>query len=266
MQSDRGAVSCASSWQAVGTLRLREVRYRANAVQPRHRHAESSLSLVLAGELEETSATRSYRAAAGSMVIKPAGCWHANVYGPQGARIVQVGLTTADDVWDSALRGYRWLDSPRFARAVLALLNGRGRAGESAEYIFWDVVESVFPRRAHPRATTPPVWLADAVDLLDQCTGQTIFVANVAQRVGVHPVHFARVFRARFGCTVRQYIRERRVSAAWRACQTGEGSLAAIAVRTGFADQAHMTRAFTEILGVSPGRLKRLGLGAIKPL
>ena len=260
MQSGSSAISSASPWRAFGSLRLREVRYHANSGQDRHRHEESSLSLVLAGELEETSSSASFRAAAGSVVIKPAACWHADVYGPRGAHIVQVRHDSEGGSWDDALRSYGWLDSPWFAGAVLALLNGRAGARETAEMIFWDVVEPMFPGRAQRPTSPPPAWWADALDLLGQCTVHSISVADVALRVGVHPVHFARVFRARFGCTVRQYIRQRRVLAAWRACQACDESLALIAVRSGFADQAHMTRAFTEVLGISPGRLKRLGL------
>ena len=245
---------------------MREVRYCANAVQKRHRHGESSLAVVLAGELEETSSTMSYRAAAGSVVIKPAECWHANMYGPRGAHIVQIRLDAADTCWDPALCGYGWLDSPWFAGAMLALLNGQAGARETGEMIFWDVVESLFPGRTGQPTSPPPVWWADALDLLGQCTVQSVSVTDVALRVGVHPVHLARVFRARFGCTVRRYIRERRVLAAWRACEACDESLVAIAARSGFADQAHMTRAFTEILGVSPGRLKRLGLHATNTL
>jgi AraC family transcriptional regulator len=266
MQSGSGAILSTSPWRPLRTLRIREVKYHANAIQESHRHEESSLSLVLAGELEETSSKMSYRAAAGSMVIKPAECWHANVYGPRGAHIVQIAPNSTDSFSEPTLCNYGWLESPRFARAVLALLNDRAGDVDFSEMGVWEVVESVFPGRTHQPTATPPVWLADALDLLGQCTVHSISVADVALRVGVHPVHFARVFRARFGCTVRQYIRERRVSAAWRACQACDGSLAAIAVRSGFADQAHMTRAFTEILGISPGRLKRLGLGATNSL
>ena len=71
-------------------------------------------------------------------------------------------------------------------------------------------------------------------------------------------MHLARVCRRRLGCTVRQYIRQRRVLAAWRSWERSEGTLAAIAQAVGFADQAHMTRAFAVELGVSPGRLRRL--------
>jgi AraC family transcriptional regulator len=260
MQSGSGPISSASPWRFFGALSVREVRYRAAAVQRRHRHQESSLSLVLNGELEETSPTMSHRAAAGSVVIKPAECWHADVYGPCGVRLVQVRPKSEDDLWDRAFCSYGWLDSPRFAAGVLGLMNGRVGAGESAEMIFWDIVESVFPFRTNPPTAPPPVWWSDALDLLGQCTEQSISVGDVALRVGVHPVHLVRVFRALFGCTVRQYIRERRVLAAWRACQTCDASLAAIAIRSGFADQAHMTRAFTEVLGIPPGRLRRLCL------
>jgi AraC-like DNA-binding protein len=57
---------------------------------------------------------------------------------------------------------------------------------------------------------------------------------------------------------VREYLRERRTLAAWRACQLSDDSLAAIAARTGFADQAHMTRSFAHVLGTTPARLRRL--------
>jgi AraC family transcriptional regulator len=118
----------------------------------------------------------------------------------------------------------------------------------------------VFPDRIDGPTSSQPLWWADARNLLDQCIEQPISVAEVALRVGIHPVHLARVFRARLGRTIRQYIRERRVLAAWRACQAGDTPLAAVACCSGFADQAHMTRAFAEVLGISPGQLRRLAL------
>jgi quercetin dioxygenase-like cupin family protein len=48
------------------------VRYRAGAVQDRHRHEQGALSLVLFGEVEETSSAATHRAAAGSFAVKPA--------------------------------------------------------------------------------------------------------------------------------------------------------------------------------------------------
>ncbi len=67
--STSSAVNAASPWRHLGGWRLREVWYAPGVAQPRHRHREPSLSLVLSGELDETSSGGSYRAAAGSLVI-----------------------------------------------------------------------------------------------------------------------------------------------------------------------------------------------------
>jgi AraC family transcriptional regulator len=252
------AVESASAWRTLGGLRVREVRYRAGAIQPRHCHAEGALSLVLAGELEEESHCATHRAAAGSLVVKPADHWHANIYGPRGARVVQVLSVAGPAPGEGTAHTYQWLDAPRLTRRVLALLDERHGAAESAEMELWDVMD---------RSESPPVrdgnqgrprWWSDAIAQLELCTMQSISVGAVAGRVGVHPVYLARVCRRQLGCTVQQYVRQRRVLAAWRAWDRQEASLAAIAVKVGFADQAHMTRAFAEVLGLSPGRLRRL--------
>jgi AraC family transcriptional regulator len=241
-----------------GGLCLRETCYRPGGRQGRHRHAESIISLVLAGEVVEETATMSYRAAAGSLLFKPAGQWHANYFGPRGTRIVQILSSDDGGRWQHDVREYRWVDAPRVARSVIALLSRKPSAAEAAELELWDALGMTGPAGHDASPSHPPRWWRDALDLLDACTTQSISVAAVARRVGVHPVYLARVCRRRLGCTVRQYIRHRRVLAAWRASQREEASLAAIALRVGFADQAHMTRAFTTVLGTSPGQLRRI--------
>jgi AraC-like DNA-binding protein/quercetin dioxygenase-like cupin family protein len=246
-----------SEWQVRGALRIREVRYRADAEQSRHCHAEGGLSLVVGGELEETTSETCYRAAAGSLVIKPPQCWHANRYGPRGTHVVQVLTADGRAPWDNAACEHRWSESPRLTRLMLALVSDAPAAAELAEMELWDVLDALQPLRFEYRRSSRPRWWPDAVDLLNQCTTRSVSVAAVAMRVGVHPVYLARVCRRQLGCTVQQYVRQRRVLAAWRSWDGEEKPLAAIALEVGFADQAHMTRAFVEQLGVSPGRLRR---------
>jgi AraC family transcriptional regulator len=259
------ALAHETPWRTMGGLRVREVVYLPNSRQPRHRHAEGSMSMVLAGELEETSEAQAYRAAAGSMVVKPAGYWHANDYGPRGARMVQVRPSTGCGAFPADLAQYGWHEAPRLARGMLALLNDRPTAPERAELAFWEMLDRLSPAAIDGPDDRGTGWWADAVDLLDGCTAESVSVAAVARQVGVHPVYLARVCRRRLGCTVREYIRRRRVLAAWRAWERGDETLAAIALRVGFADQAHMTRAFAAVLGTSPGRLRRLTNGFVLP-
>jgi AraC family transcriptional regulator len=249
-------------WRDVGGLRVRLIRYSAGTAQPRHCHPEAGVSLVIAGHVEETAATTVHRAQAGALVVKPASCWHANLFGPRGAQLIQV---TPRDECDFAVSdfpltdfGYRWLDAPRLSKAMLRLWTAPAVAVESAESTFWDTISTLQPSNLPSRHPSHCHWWRESLEILNAEALQSVSVAAIARRVGVHPVHLARVCRRELGCSVQDYLRQRRTLAAWQACAEENQPLTAVAARCGFADQSHMTRAFTRELGISPARLRRL--------
>jgi AraC-like DNA-binding protein len=258
MQAVSSAISSASPWQVMGALQLRRVRYRAHATQPPHRHEDYTLSLVVSGELEEIS-TSTCRAGVGSVVIKPADWLHADSYGARGACVVQI-RPDAPPASKFGFHEYRWFESAMLARAVLACLGGKQHGKESAEFVLWDALASALDKHPCQNTAPPRVWFRRVLDRLECAVSEPVSVSGIARDVDIHPVHLARVFRARFGRTIAQHVRERRVLAAWRAMEADTAPLAAISARFGFADQAHMTRAFSKVLGLAPGRLKRLGI------
>ena len=69
--------------------------------------------------------------------------------------------------------------------------------------------------------------------------------------------HTIRTFRRATGLTPGAYLRQLRVQKSRRWLARG-GSLADIALTLGFADQAHFSRVFKQVYGVTPGRLKKL--------
>jgi AraC family transcriptional regulator len=76
--------------------------------------------------------------------------------------------------------------------------------------------------------------------------------------VGVHPVTLARGFRRRFGCTMGDYVRQRRIERAMEQLRSSHDSLAEIALQNGFADQSHFSNLFRRTVGLSPSRYRRL--------
>lgn len=101
---------------------------------------------------------------------------------------------------------------------------------------------------------TAPRWLATACELLRE---DATSVYAIAAECGVHPVHLARTFRRFLGCTPGAYLRRCRVERATQLLRRTRLPLAEIAMRSGFADQAHMSRAFRTALAMTPAAFRR---------
>lgn len=82
-------------------------------------------------------------------------------------------------------------------------------------------------------------------------------VPVLAQRVGMSPRNFARVFSEETGHTPARWVERARLEAARRLLEDGSGSLDEIAGRCGFGQAERMRRAFQRRLGVGPSDYRR---------
>ncbi|GAA1675708.1 helix-turn-helix transcriptional regulator [Nonomuraea maheshkhaliensis] len=80
----------------------------------------------------------------------------------------------------------------------------------------------------------------------------------LARLLRTSPSHLSRTFRHHAGMPLSRYRNRVRVSRALTALEQGETDLAALAVRLGFNDQAHLTRVMRGELGHTPGRVRTL--------
>jgi len=90
--------------------------------------------------------------------------------------------------------------------------------------------------------------------------------ANLSEKIGPRDFaglvrlstnHFAQAFRATVGEPPYAYLIRRRIERAKEMMLETEHSLAHIALECGFADQQHLTRLFTRMVGVSPAAWRR---------
>lgn len=88
--------------------------------------------------------------------------------------------------------------------------------------------------------------------------GEDLSLASLAREVGISRSHFSRSFRQTLGQSPFEWLREKRIERAKRLLLEGALSVAEVAIATGFADQAHLTRAFGRIVGVPPGAWQRV--------
>jgi AraC family transcriptional regulator len=94
-------------------------------------------------------------------------------------------------------------------------------------------------------------------DRIEDDPGRQLRLAELAEEVGLSPMHFARQFRRRTGHSPHQYLMTRRIARLRGLLATTSHPLTDLSDELGFASQAHMTNAFTKTMGVSPGRYRR---------
>jgi AraC family transcriptional regulator len=236
---------------AAGSVLVRLVRYTANRQMPVHCHEEHGMSVVLDGTLVEEAEHRSVTAATGWTVLKPAGTYHANRFGPTPTTLL--ALIFQERLDDEIRFRWQWVDRATTYQAGLRLLRAvlRGTPNDHNDALT-DFIASlgnpVVSRREIP-------WLRDVRRALDE-PQHSESVAALAARAGVHPVYLARRFRAAFGVSIREY---RQIAQVRRATQLVLGTrrpLSEIAHSCGFSDHSHMCRSFRVVAGVNPATLR----------
>lgn len=237
---------------------------------PAHHHAafeppKGYVAVVLEGALAKTFRTATHDLGPASVVTMPAGERHATRFGRGGARVVIVRPRPAEEYLlepsPGALRELRLVvdgEPAALAWRLAAELRADDSAWQfAAEGLALELIAALSRTPADcGRQRRPPAWLGSVDELLGTGPGEQPALGELAAHVGVHPAHLARVFRQHRGTTVGTHVR--RVRLDWAASQltSTDEPIAALAVRAGFADQSHFTRAFKRHTGRTPGRYR----------
>ena len=94
---------------------------------------------------------------------------------------------------------------------------------------------------------------ANVIDYIQAHLGERIVLEDLASVAGLSPFHFLRQFQAQYHVTPHQMLMARRLYAAKQWLAQGVAP-AQVAAQAGLTDQSHLTRAFTQRYGVTPGR------------
>ncbi|WP_185969864.1 helix-turn-helix domain-containing protein [Rhizobium straminoryzae] len=98
-----------------------------------------------------------------------------------------------------------------------------------------------------------------AKDFIDANLDRDVSIGEVAESCSMSRGYFIRAFRETTGTTPYRWLLGRRVERARQLVEETDLPLAEIATACGFADQSHLSRHFTQLLGQTPGRLRRTG-------
>jgi len=232
---------------------------------PWHIHEAPTFFVLLAGQHRDRNQRTSFDQPPLSVVFHPTTGPHATNVGPRGMVGINLELS---DAWlrrchlcrsDLEL-DYQLLHSltAQLLALRLAILacGGKPVATAEIETIALELVSCL--RTDGPASSRRPAWLPRATEYLRAHCNAPVSLMDVAAEVGLHPVYCARAFRRAIGCSMSEYIRALGLANGGRMILDEGRGLAEVAVRIGFADQAHFTRAFSRTLGFTPGRLQSM--------
>ncbi len=98
--------------------------------------------------------------------------------------------------------------------------------------------------------------VADCRTLLASRPSRSWTLDTLGKTVASSPFHLARVFRSVTGTSIHRYLTRLRISEVADRLWDGADDITSLAVECGFADHAHLTRTFRQVIGTTPSEYR----------
>jgi AraC family transcriptional regulator len=94
-------------------------------------------------------------------------------------------------------------------------------------------------------------------EIMRECEDEQISLAHLAGECRLSRSHFARAFKKTTGQSPHRWLLEHRLGTAKHMLINTQSSISDVAFAAGFADQSHLTRVFSKMVGAPPGAWRR---------
>ena len=137
--------------------------------------------------------------------------------------------------------------------------------GISVTQLYFDIIRQAMfdrivlrhasrPIKSGPSEVIVPAKLRRIIDYIEENLASDLRLVELSAVAGVSRSHFARAFRNAVGMAPHAFVLQRRLARAVEWLGPQRLSIREVAARCGFADQAHLTRAFKSQFGYPPSR------------
>ena len=251
---------------SVGDFALTETLYAPNAELPKHSHEAAYFCLVLQGTYVEAYDKQSRVCQPLTLIFHPAEEVHSDRFQDAGGRCFNVQVKQG---WLARVREHSALfDSSTHFYGGLTTTLGMSLYREfcqideasplAIEGLALEIVASASRQSKNGSLGIRQRWLDQTRQIIQERFTEHLSLAEIAEWVGVHPVHLAREFRKRYQLTIGEYVRQLRVDFVCRELSRSSASLTEVALKAGFSHQGHLSRTFKRITGMTPAEYRRL--------
>lgn len=243
---------------------LSERFYPPRFETPRHSHKRALFCFVIQGDYTETFGANTRECKSSTLLFHPPEETHAEHFHEAGGHSFIIEI---EPQWLERVREHRALPeaSAGFKDGVMQLLARRlykefVQQDEVSDLIIEGLMLELMGEAARHCSATgsgqPPRWLEQARELVRAHFAESLKLADIAQVVGIHPVHLAQTFHKSYRCTVGDYVRQLRIECACRELANSDLPIVDIALAAGFCDQSHFTRTFKRLTGIAPSQYR----------
>lgn len=248
----------------VASFELSERVYSPGYQTPKHTHKQALFCFVMQGNYTETYGGKTRECKPSTLLFHPPEELHAERFHETGGRSFIIEVAPA---WMTQVREHLTVaeNSCAFQGGGFDLLGRKlyqefAHADGASLLMIEGLMMQMLGETARHAAARPyhhsPHWLQQARELLNDRFTENLTLAEIAENVGVHPVHLAQTFHKTYHCTVGDYVRKLRIEYACRELAASEKPIVEIALAAGFCDQSHFTRTFKRSMGAAPSQYR----------
>jgi len=257
---DGKVVKCAQ----IPGLSIGEIHYPPAFQRPRHTHERACFHFLFKGGYVEYQGRQSWECKTLTLAFQPRGHEHSYCGSIEPSTSLTLELEHA---WLANLEEYSVkLDRPSSFQGgsvswLTAKLYRELHLMEAASTLVIEALALELAIETERRAErssgqSGPRWLKQARDLIHDQFAESLTLHGIAQSVGIHPVHLARVFRRHYGSTVGEYVRHLRIEYAGQQMVHSNSTLVEIAQAAGFSDQSQFSKTFKRATGLTPAQFR----------
>lgn len=228
----------------------------------------------------ESDRIREYHARAHTFAFTPAGCETFSESQQGGAYLVfavspDFFAGYLDDIAPTQSVGLRHVSNLRdpHVSAVARAAREFMAADRSSGQLYYEslagqfAVHTILALSSRSKQSKPPHLLDDrrlnqVMEFIAANLSEDLSLAGLARVAEMTPFHFARSFKATVGQTPYAFVMHRRLTKAQTLLAKTTMPIAQIALDCGFGSQSHLTRYFSQLVGVTPNRYRQKSLKA----
>ena len=244
-----------------GGFVVSECWFPPGSVIPRHTHERAVLGVMLEGGFEVGFSRRTLNPGAGDLFTEPGEEAHSNRIGKGGAHVVAIQPDPTDRELSSTCRslldGMQSLRHHGVAHSARRLARELKAPDEMADLAIESLaLDMLVGAVRFQGGRGEPGWLSRVDQMILDGFRDRLSIIDIAAEAGVHRGHLARVYKQHRGVPIGTHVRHLRLEWAAQQLAGSTASISSVAIRAGFADQSHLTRAFKRRFGVPPGEYR----------